>query len=124
MVRRRRSWSLAFMGPLRAHQRIRISWRRTDPSGAWELLINYIMLKERRDRRPDFIRSSQEEVTAGCEINQPGVRNARRGLSGVGQCPVQIVGRADDQSRNADSLERILPCRSLGLAFVQYSEAP
>ena len=83
-------------GSLRVRQRVHRFFRRTGTTGDRRRLIVSFAVKERRYRRPDFIRPPEEEVPARREINQLGVRNDLRGLSGVGQRPVQIVGRADE----------------------------
>jgi len=61
-------------------------------------------------------------MSASWEFNQFSARDDARGVSGHGKRPVEIVGCANKECRNVDPLERILPRRSLSLAFVEYPQ--
>src|SRR5687768_14813232 len=96
----------------------------TPPSSRGGVLLLACVLEESRHLAPDFVRMSQKKVAPGREFDQFRVGDETHGKSGSGQRPVKVIGRADQQRRSTDSLQRILPGGSLGSAVVEHSQPP
>jgi hypothetical protein len=80
-------------------------------------LLGGVLLEESSHLIPRVIPVPEKKVASRRELDQSRVRNETRGVSGIGQYLVKVIGSADKQCRSTDSLEWILPVGSLSVAL-------